>query len=227
MHHNCNVQFSGHDIFNPLVISMCYYLLDTWFYSMIQSDDPNQVLSTPEIANIEQAIDDQLLPRDVDRGEKENFFHFTRANQSRILLVLDGLDELNHEDLLQRLLLLIQGKVLSNIYPLLTGRPEMGAKVRRYCDSILQIVGYTRNDVNSYIEQYFCNHSDPSLAKKLKDNLDDDDQLRKLTSSPMNTALLCLLCEETNGIFPIKKRNCTNVLSRVPSEDTLQRGELT
>ena len=154
------------------------------------------------IANIQEAIDDQLLPKDVDRREKENFFDFIRYNQSRILLVLDGLDELKNEDLL---LPLIQGKVLPNVYLLLTARIEMGAKVRRYCDSLLQIVGYTEDDVNSYIEQYFRNHSDPSLAKKLEDNLADDDQLKELTTSSMNTALLCLLCEETNGIFPTKQ----------------------
>ena len=46
--------------------------------------------------------------------------------------------------------------------------------------------------------------SDPSLAKKLKHKLQDD-QLKELTSSPMNTALLCLHCEETKGIFPTKQ----------------------
>ena len=156
------------------------------------------------VADIEQAIDDQLLPQDIDRSEKENFFHFIRAKQSRILLVLDGLDELN-DDLFQEVIPLIQGKVLSNIYLLLTARLEMGAKVRRQCDSLLQIVGYSKDDAISYIEQYFRNHSDPSLAKKLKDKLTDDDQLKELTTSPMNTALLCLLCEEANGTFPTKQ----------------------
>ena len=154
------------------------------------------------IASIEEAIDDQLLPKDVKRSEKENLFSFIRANQSRILLVLDGLDELKNKDLV---LPLIQGKVFSNIYLLLTARLEMGAKVRRHCDSLLQIVGYTEDDVNSYIEQYFRDHSDPSLAKKLMKKLADDDQLKELTTSPMNTALLCLFCEETNGIFPSKQ----------------------
>ena len=45
-------------------------------------------------ADIEEAIDDQLLPQDAEKNEKEDFFHFIRSNQSRILLVLDGLDEL-------------------------------------------------------------------------------------------------------------------------------------
>ncbi|XP_067056266.1 protein NLRC3-like isoform X1 [Acropora muricata] len=154
------------------------------------------------IANIQDAIDDQLLPVDVERSEKENFFSFIRNYQSRILLVLDGLDEVKNEDLL---LPLIEGKVLSDIYLLLTARPEMGARVRRYCDSLLQIVGYSKGDAISYIKKYFRNHSDPSLAKKLKDELAHNDELKELTSSPMNTALLCLLCEETNGMFPTKQ----------------------
>ena len=80
----------------------------------------------------------------------------------------------------------------------------------------------------SYIDKYFGNHSDPSLAQKLKDKLAVvDDQLKELTTSPMNTALLCLLCEETMVNFPPNKRNCTSVLSRVLSEDTVQRRELT
>mgnify|MGYP002259947069 CR=1 FL=1 len=175
---------------------------DSWFPKvemllLLKCRDINE-----EIANIQDAIDDQLLPVDVERSEKENFFSFIRNYQSRILLVLDGLDELKNEDLL---LPLIQGKVLSDIYLLLTARPEMGAKVRRYCDSLLQIVGYSEGDAISYIEQYFRNHSDPSLAKKLKDELADNYELKELTSSPMNTALLCLLCEETNGIFPTKQ----------------------
>ena len=45
-------------------------------------------------ADIEEAIDDQLLPLDADKKEKENFFDFIRWNQSKILLVLDGLGKL-------------------------------------------------------------------------------------------------------------------------------------
>ena len=40
------------------------------------------------------AIADQLLPRDVTKEEKKNFFEFVRRNWSRVLLVLDGWDEL-------------------------------------------------------------------------------------------------------------------------------------
>ena len=152
-------------------------------------------------ADIEEAIDDQLLPLDADKKEKENFFHFIRCNQSKILLVLDGLDELP-ENLLKGLFPLIQRKILSNTYLMLTARHEAGMRVRRHCDTLLEIVGFTKEDADSYITKYFSNHEDPSLAAKLIEKLDREKQLRELSSNPLNTALLCLLCEDTKGVFP-------------------------
>ena len=155
-------------------------------------------------ANIEEAINDQLLPHDADKKEKENFFEFIHRNQSKILLVLDGLDELRH-DLLQDFLPLIKGKVFSNIYLMLTARNEAGTEVRRYCDTLLDIVGYTSRDTDSYITKYFSNHEDPGLGNALIEKLKHDDQLRELTANPLNTALLCLVCEDTKGAFPSNK----------------------
>ena len=152
-------------------------------------------------AKIEEAIDDQLLPLDADKKEKENFFHFIRCNQSKILLVLDGLDELP-ENLLKGLFPLIQRKILSNTYLMLTARHEAGMRVRRHCDTLLEIVGFTKEDADSYITKYFSNHEDPSLAAKLIEKLGREKQLRELSSNPLNTALLCLLCEDTKGVFP-------------------------
>ena len=155
-------------------------------------------------ANIEEAIDDQILPLDADKKEKENFFEFIRRNQSKILLVLDGLDELRH-DLLQGFLPLIKGKVFSNTYLMLTARHEAGMEIRRYCDTLLDIVGYTSEDADSYITKYFRNHEDPSLGNALIEKLKYDGQLRELTANPLNTALLCLVCEETKGALPSNK----------------------
>ena len=154
--------------------------------------------------SIEDAIDDQLLPQDTGKKEKEDFFHFIRSNQSRILLVIDGLDELR-EDLVKGFLPLIQGKVFANVYLMLTARHEAGMKVRRYCDTLLELVGYTEDDVESYVKRYFSNHEDQSLADKMIKHLDSDRNLRELTVNPLNTALLCLLCEETRGVFPSKR----------------------
>ena len=152
-------------------------------------------------ANIEEAIDDQLLPQDADKKEKEDFFHFIRSNQSKILLILDGLDELRQE-LLPCIQPLIQGKIFSNTFLVLTARHEAGIRLRRYCDTLLEIIGYTNDETDSYIKKYFSKHEDQSLAEKMIQQLKIDIKLRELTANPLNTALLCLLCEETKGIFP-------------------------
>ena len=162
-------------------------------------------------ANIEEAIDDQLLPQDAGKKEKEDFFQFIRCNQSRILLVLDGLDELR-DDLVQGFLPLIQGKVFANVYLILTSRHEAGMKVRRYCDTLLEIIGYTQEDVESYIKKYFSSHEDQSLAHKMMQKLNGDRHLKQLTTNPLNTALLCLLCEETRGELPSQRTKLYNDL---------------
>ncbi|CAH3037977.1 unnamed protein product, partial [Pocillopora meandrina] len=155
-------------------------------------------------ADIEEAIDDQLLPLDAEEKEKENFFRFIRQNQSRILLVLDGLDELS-ETVYEGLLPLIQGRIFPSTYLMLTARHELGMKVRRECDTLLEVVGYTEEDADTYIEKYFRDHDDPSLAKKLIKNLRKNPQLRELTANPLNTALLCLIFEDAQGKLPYNK----------------------
>ena len=154
-------------------------------------------------SDIEEAIDDQLLPQ-AGKKEKEGFFHFIHSSQSKVLLVLDGLDELR-EDLVQGFLPLIQGRDFANVYLMLTARHETGMRVRRYCDTLLEIVGYTHKDVDSYIKKYFSSHKDQSLADKMIQKLNGDRHLRVITVNPLNTALLCLLCEETKGVFPSKR----------------------
>ena len=44
-------------------------------------------------SNIWKAIEDQILPGDVDKEDKRSFFKFMCENQSKVLLVLDGLNE--------------------------------------------------------------------------------------------------------------------------------------
>ena len=145
------------------------------------------------------AIDDQLLPRGVTKQEKEEFFKFVRYNQQGVLLVLDGVDELPMS-LLPAFKEIIQGRMLPKCHIVVTARHEVGMKVRECCDTLLEMEGFTELDARNFIAKYFKTES--HLARKLLDKIDFDDNLRQLTKSPLNTALLCLLCEDFDGIFP-------------------------
>ena len=145
-----------------------------------------------------EAIDDQLLPREVKEEEKERFFTFIRDHQSKVLLVLDGLDELPRDQLLIYKDI-IQGRVLPESYIVVTARHEVGVEVRECCHTLLEVEGFTETDAEEFILKYF---KEEHLAEKLLDKLDTDETLEELTRNPLNTALLCLLCEDFGGKFP-------------------------
>ena len=95
---------------------------------------------------------------------------------------------------------IIQGRMLPKCHIVVTARHEVGMKVRECCDTLLEMEGFTELGARNFIAKYF--KTEPQLARKLLDKIDFDDNLRQLTKSPLNTALLCLLCEDFDGVFP-------------------------
>ena len=146
-----------------------------------------------------EAIEDQLLPREVGEDQRERFFDFIRHNQSNVLLILDGLDEVS-EKKLSMFSEIIQGRVLPNCRVIATARHEAGVKVRKYCDTLLEVEGFTEKDVETFIRNYF--RARPKLAEQLIKHLYDDDNLYEILTNPLNTALLCLVYEDLKGVFP-------------------------
>ena len=150
-------------------------------------------------SELREAIDDQLLPKDMKKEEREKFFTFVWEHQSKVLLVLDGLDELpTHK--LSVYKEIIQGRMLSKCYLVVTARHEAGIKVRECCDTLLEVEGFTKNDAEDFIQKYF--KTQRHLAQKLLNKLRTDASLSGITANPLNTALLCLLCEDFQGDLP-------------------------
>ena len=159
-------------------------------------------------SDIWEAIYDQLLPEEMEDQAKEYFFKFIRENQSRVLLVLDGLDEADPRNL-KMFFNLVESKELSNCYIVLTSRHEAGGKVRRFCDNLWEIVGFKKKDAKSYIHKYFKNINKEHLARKLMQMVGRRSRAAKdlceLTKNPLNTALLCVICEDFEGVFPTSR----------------------
>ena len=160
-------------------------------------------------SGIWEAIDDQLLPDDIDEQAKENFFKYIRENQAKCLLLLDGLDEADSFKL-DMYYSLVHSKLLPACHIVITSRHEVGKKVRPYCDALWEIVGFTKEDAKSFIRKYFKGKE--HLAEKLIERLTlpeyDDDPLKtlgELTKNPLNTALLCCLFEDFEGVLPTSR----------------------
>ena len=123
-------------------------------------------------STIWDAIEDQILPDEIKREDKEMFFQFLKENPSKVLLLFDGLDEADPQKL-EMYLNLIQKKQLPGCYIVLTSRHEAGSKVRPYTDTLLEIVGFTRADAKCFIEKYF--QDSKLLAEKLISKVYDFD----------------------------------------------------
>ncbi|XP_068700167.1 NLR family CARD domain-containing protein 3-like isoform X5 [Montipora foliosa] len=150
-------------------------------------------------SELREAIDDQLLPKDIKKEEREKFFTFVWEHQAKVLLVLDGLDELpTHK--LPVYKEIIQGRMLSKCYLVVTARHETGISLREFCDTLLEVEGFTKNDAEDFIRRYF--KTERHLAQKLLHKLRSDKSLSEITANPLNTALLCLLCNDFQGDLP-------------------------
>ena len=161
-------------------------------------------------SSIWKAIEDQILSEDIDKKAKETFFKYIKENQSKVLLLLDGLDEVepNKEELF---LSLAQGKLLPSCYVVITSRHEVGKKVNRHCDTWWEILGFTKEDSNSFIRKYFQDKD--HLAEELIEELavrpyrtsfrdgPSENRLADLTKNPLNMALLCSIFEHSKAVF--------------------------
>ena len=161
-----------------------------------------------------ETIADQVLPSSVTKEEtRQKFFKFIMDNQSKVLLVLDGLDEL-HKSNQAIFTKIIQGRELPQCHIVATARHDAGISMRESCDTVLKIVGFTEDDARKFILQHFKNNQDSAMD--LLDMLDEEGDINtlhkeredravsliELIANPLNAALLCLVWEELEGTLP-------------------------
>ena len=150
--------------------------------------------------SIQESAKTQLLPFDDKHLLKDldSFFHFV---PDKIMLIVDGVDEISEKyeshvfDLLKR-------RCLRDCYVVLTSRQEKGMEVRKYCDKLLEINGYSHESRNNYINKYFESNLD--LAEKLQEKIQRNTEidLQTLAMNPLNTLLLCVVFEDNDGNLP-------------------------
>ena len=167
--------------------------------------------------NIMDTIREQLLPRDIDEETVEKFLYFMKDihNQEKILIILDGLDELpeksqHHVDEL------LHRRILPFCYVLATSRQERGIDVRKrfVFDIHLEIKGFTEGDAFEYIRKHFANigrgHS--PKGERLITEIKDNEFLDALRSNPLNLLLLCVIYEDYEGKLPSSRSRLYQVI---------------
>ena len=148
-------------------------------------------------ADIRDAIVEQLLPRQATEAEKDAFFQSIRENQPNVLVIFDGLDEINKEVALEDLVDPRKRSILTDSHVLVTSRHEAGLKVREFCDTLFEVVGFAPKDARDYMAKYF--EGKEEMAKNLMEKIKEND-LQELITNPLNTALLCAVFEDIGDL---------------------------
>ena len=165
--------------------------------------------------DIIDAIVDQLLPMEGKVKEKLLDYIKDVHYQEKILVILDGLDELpeagkSHVDKL------LSRRMLPLCYVLATSRQEKGIEVRQKVDFdvFLQIEGFTEVNSSEYIRKHFSHLGLDHVAKgeRLIQSIQENTFLHALPSNPLNLLLLCVVFEDYEGNLPSSRTELYNII---------------
>ena len=164
-----------------------------------------------------EAIKEQLLPEDIkeETWTKLSDFITDIHNQERILIILDGLDELPEKSrpCVHKLL---NRSILPFCYVLATSRQETGIEVRKNCefDLLLEIKGFTDEDAFQYVRKHFQNIGPEHTSKgeSLIVEIKENDLLNALRNNPLNLILLCVVYEDYKGKLPTARTELYQVV---------------
>ncbi|KAL9950413.1 hypothetical protein ACROYT_G042902 [Oculina patagonica] len=167
--------------------------------------------------DVMEAISEQLLPEDTDEKFKKEIMDYIKDfhNQEKILIILDGLDELprtaeKHVDKL------LHRRILPFCYVLATSRQERGIVVRQQVDFdiLLQIKGFTKKDAFDYIKKHFSHFGPEHLSKgkRLIKAIKEKSFLHALRSNPLNLLLLCVVFEHHQGELPSSRTELYQII---------------
>ena len=169
--------------------------------------------------DLTQAITEQLFAKNMSKDDREELLLFLEdiENQERVLIILDGLDELAEkskhyvDDLLHR-------KRWAFCYVLATTRQERGIEVRKEPEFVfnlfLQIKGFSEEDSFEYIRRHFKTASPEHSSKgeKLIEEIKENALLQDLQTNPLNLLLLCVVYEDHEGELPSSRTDLYHVI---------------
>ncbi|XP_078598240.1 uncharacterized protein LOC144874200 [Branchiostoma floridae x Branchiostoma japonicum] len=151
-----------------------------------------------EEETIEEMVWDQCVDETTEGINEQAIRKILQKNESRVLFLLDGYDELQPEARAagQAIPKLLSGKLYPNSTIVITSRPSAGVQQHTPPDCHVHIIGFSEEQVEKYMQQYFSVVGKQELTKALSEHVEDNELLNSLIYAPMFLMLVCVLWEE-------------------------------
>ena len=109
-----------------------------------------------------------------------------------VLFILDGWDELRQSCRGEHQLFpkLISGSILPGCNVIITSRPSASVGIIRHADQIIEVLGFTKGQVNEYIHAYFDEEEEEGAAKLITE-LETYSSIASTCYVPINLAIVC------------------------------------
>ena len=120
--------------------------------------------------------------------------------------IIDGLDEYQHKNKKESVIYqLIYKKCLPFSMVIVASRPVATDELRKSCSRRVEVIGFTKSQINEYVETYPFNGSDNVLSdmvSKLKLYLGRHPNILHMCYLPVHAAMICFLFSQLEGNIP-------------------------
>ena len=120
--------------------------------------------------------------------------------------IIDGLDEYQHKNKKESVIYqLIDKKCLPFSMVIVASRPVATNELRKSCSRRVEVIGFTKSQINEYVQTYPFNVSDKVVSDmvfKLKLYLDQHPNILHMCYLPVHAAMICFLFSQLEGNIP-------------------------
>ena len=150
-------------------------------------------------SDLQNSISELLLSGPVNKEEKEKLLTYLKNNASKVLFVIDGIDELKHVG--KELDDLLQGRKFEGSHMIITSRREGLKGCRKYFQSsTFEIIGFNSFGVKQFVTKFYS--QDELLAMTLLNKIEHDQILSELSRNPLCLLILCVVWEDMEEDLP-------------------------
>ena len=113
--------------------------------------------------------------------------------------IIDGLDEYQNKNKESEIYKLMNKKVFLSSMVIVASRPAATHYLRDKCTRRIEVVGFTKDQINKYVETYF---DSSVMISKMKKFLDEHPKVQHMCYLPVQAEIICFLFDNKAGNIP-------------------------